>query len=549
MGIRGLLRPPMLRIARYFGAAVMVWFGMLALPVCTHAQLSAERLFPPAVAAGQTATVIADGKFPNWPADVVCDRDDVRVLPAETSGQLTVEVPADAGPGVAWIRFTDAKSASPLLPLLISSVPVTVESEPNDLAADAVAIELPSKIVGRLAKSGDSDAYRIHVRQGQTLVASVQAHSLLASPMDAVMQLTDVDGNVLIQSDDARGLDPQIVYPVPVEMDCLLRVFAFPETPNSTIGFAGAASFVYAIDVTTGAFVDHAAPTDASATVFGFNLERDHQVVVQEATSVSPAIASVPGAIGWGWIRRPQGVIAYRNSEDYDGVIPALISGHIAENGATDVYKFDVQQGAKYRAEVHSKVYGFPFDSNLVIVDSKTGETLASNDDLSRGGYDAGLEFTPKMDGPVEVRVSDLVGGFGPRHYYELSLSQELPTAELKVSDEHFIVTKGKPLEVTVSLSRSGGFSKDLSVAAVDLPDGVVCQPVISEAKGDTSKSVKLKLSADDQASGHASFRILATEIGDGGQSEGEPISATYDLRPSVSISRFWLTVSDDGKE
>ena len=83
----------------------------------------------------------------------------------------------------------------------------------------------------------------------ERFIISLTGNRILASPMDAIIQISDMQGNVLLQEDDTRGLDPVVRFDAPENGDYLLRVFAFPLTPNSTIGYAGAATFCYSIDI------------------------------------------------------------------------------------------------------------------------------------------------------------------------------------------------------------------------------------------------------------------------------------------------------------
>lgn len=524
------------------------------------AQVTFNGLFPPVAKVGESATLTAEGKFPAWPPGIHCDRDDVKLTALKDSGKLQVSVDEDAAAGVAWIRLTDSQSASDWVPILVTAAKVVEETEPNDRVEDSKRLSLPAIVAGRLAKRGDSDSFQVHLEAGQTLVASLTANSMFGSPMDAVLQLTDIDGNVLLQSDDARGLDPQLVFTAGVDREAVIRVFAFPETPNSTIGFAGSADFVYAIEVTTGPFLDHVAVQRSKVAPYGYNLppigteaeESESAATVQtsDPTGVSPAVASLSGALGWDWVRRPTDrSVTQSHRDEFDGSLPALISGHVQSSDDRHAYAFQASKGTRYRAEIRSRVYGFPLDSELVIVDKKSDQELARNDDVSRGGYDAGIEFVAKEDGPVEVRIGDLVGGYGKRHFYELMIAPVTPTFGATVSADRFLVSPEKSLEIVVSIDRRGGFDSDVRVGASGLPEGVTAEPVISKPKGDTSKSVKLKLTAAETPVVHDSFQIVAVPVNDAGEAIGEEVSASYTLRPSVLLTEFLLTVPKAAKK
>lgn len=520
-----------------------------------QAQTTVDRVFPPIVAVGEETTVTAEGKLPSWPPGIFCDRDDVVVSAGEKSGKLTVRVTQHASPGVAWIRLYDGQSASGLIPLLVSGIPVTLESEPNDKRTDANSLSLPAIVAGRLAKGGDSDAYRVSVKAGQQLVVSVTANQVLKSPMDAVLQLSDVRGNVLFQSDDVCGLDPQIVYKAESDQECLLRVFAFPETPNSTVGFGGSAAFVYTIDVTTGPFTDHVFSTEKRIVPYGHNLPDEPVVQQADPTRISPVVATLKDGLGWSWVPSPeQQVRTIFSDAPYDGSLPVNILGRISAPGETHAYLFQASKGTKYKAEVRSKPDGFLIDSKLDFVEPTSGKVLSSNDDLSSGRYDAGLDFTAVKDGEIEVRVSDMVNSFGPRHFYRLLIREAVPGFQLSVAAEHFVITANKPIEISVTIARDSGFRGKIQVKAVGLPNRVEAESVVSESKGATAKLVKLKLgpvndkdgedpNSDPTLAAPVSFQILGTVLDDKDQLTERIQHASFPLRPAISLTDFCLIV------
>ena len=119
---------------------------------------------------------------------------------------------------------------------------------------------MPAAVTGVLAKSGDVDCYSVMLKQGDTLVASMIANPVLGTSMDGVIQISDSRGFVLNQNDDSKGVDPQLVVKIPRDGNYLVRAFAFPAAPNSTVRFAGAADYRYVLRLTTGPFVDTSIP-------------------------------------------------------------------------------------------------------------------------------------------------------------------------------------------------------------------------------------------------------------------------------------------------
>ena len=265
-----------------------------------------DRVYPPVVHVGGEVSLTCKGNFPTWPAEIFCDRADVNLTCENDKGKLKVVVDSKAGPGVAWIRMYDPKGASGLVPLIVSPIVAVSEKEPNNKNSEAPKLEMPTVVCGELAKSGDIDAYRVTLKSGQQLVASVTANQVLRSPIDTVLQIADVDGNVLAQSEDVRGLDPQILFTADRSEDVLVRIFGFPATPNSTIGFAGGSAYAYTIDITTDAFLDHALEdSDGEQHVFGFKIDKSASTHRVGSTEISPPTVYADNSLGWSWLSQP----------------------------------------------------------------------------------------------------------------------------------------------------------------------------------------------------------------------------------------------------
>lgn len=530
-----------------------VGLGASLATIPADAQINVDRLFPPVVTPGSTAQVKAEGKFPNWPVDVTCDRDWIEVEAESESGCLRVVVSEAAAPGIVWVRLHDQDSASALKPLFVSSVATLLEQETNDQITAANPLELPVMAVGRLAKRGDVDSFQVAVDAGQTLVISAMGHRVFASPMDMVLQLADRRGNVIEQSDDVCGLDPQIVYHADQDRQLVIRVFAFPETPNSTIGFAGSSSYVYALSVTSGPFVDHFLPLigstqdPISSLPFGWNLPAKLSVRQSVSTPLSPVVMHAADSVGWQW-RPVDSRIRGVSFDSTEGVsasaLPVLFAGHVDQLGEIDRFRFEVKRGQKYRATVVSRDFGFQLDSVLELVDAKSGDSLARNDDRSRRDYDAVLEYSAKADGQVELLVSDLLDGFGSRHAYSVLVERVQPTVELSVQSDRFACTAGQSVEIPVTVSRRDGYDKPIRVSVLELPEGVTAESVVSEPQGDSAKAVKLKLTAEASAIFQGPIGVAAYPLDEQGKASGEAIQASYLLRPQVRIESFWLSVA-----
>lgn len=520
-------------------------------------QVVAERFYPPVVTSGSESTVKVDGKLPQWPVKVACDRADVRITAGDEASQFTVAVDEDAPPGIVWVRLFDDGSASPLLPLLITRAAVIEESEPNDKVAEVTSVEIPATFYGRLEKNGDVDGFRTSVKAGDTILISVTANRVLASPMDAVLQVTDMKGNILAQSDDIRGIDPQLVFTAPRDDEIIVRLFAFPETPNSTIGFSGAASFVYSMAITAGPFLDYVLPfvmpveSGQNARAAGLNLTAAPSVQTRQAPdAASPGVAFLTEGLGW-QSQVPLGreaAVAFESDEPEQtrevDQLPVIFSGRLDQPNQVDRIRFPVQAGKKYRGEVHARRFGVLLDSVLRVVDPESGKELAKNDDRQRQQYDAAVDFTAPADGALELQVSELSGAFGRRRAYSVEIAEVSPSVRVSVAADRFVLKPGEATKVQVTIVRKDGFAQQLRISAGGLPTGVDADAVISEAKGDSSKAVELQLTAGESAPEHGTFQIVATEIDEEGNPTEQTTTATFALRDDWDISEFWLTVA-----
>lgn len=520
-----------------------------------HAQIQLDRFFPPAVGIGAANIITAEGKFPNWPCDIHCDRDDIQILCDTKNGQLQVAIVDGAAPGIAWIRMHDQDSASNLVPLLIEPIKVTSETDGSTgTAAESPRVELPAIIAGRLATRSEVDGVRVSLKSGQTFIVSVVANRILQSPMDAVLQIADTDGNVLAQVDDSRGLDPQLVYQVSEDTDVVVRLFAFPATPNSTVGFSGAKTYVYLLRMTTGSFLDHVSPIfvgaeQATATAVGWNLPESLTLKRGEVRGFSPSVWHLGSQLGWHLqdsVSADAINVAESNTDQtvaQANSLPVVFSGQISESKQVDRFRFQVTAGKKYIAHSFSRSHGFLLDAVLRIVDVKSGKEVARKDDVSRTDFDAAVEFKAKEDADYELQISDAVEGFGKRHAYAVWLREAAPNVELSVAEDHYLLSAGGTVEIPVTVARQNGFESKFVISARGLPRGVSVADAVSETKGESAKTVKLKLSAADEAKFQGNIRFVGVVLDEKDQPTGQEYTVTHALPASIALPEIWLTV------
>ncbi|HSQ56507.1 MAG TPA: PPC domain-containing protein [Gemmata sp.] len=455
-----------------------------------------------------------------------------------TKGKFKISVAKDAIPGTYWLRAYNSEGASVLRPFIVGTLPEVMEKEPNDEAKKAQLFEGPVVVNGKLAKNGDVDCSAVKLKKGQTLVAALEAHGTLRSPMDGMLQILSADGFVLEENNDFRGLDPQIAFTAPRDGTYVARVYAFPASPDSSIRYFGSDACVYRLTLTTGAFADFAMPLavgpqgkpevevrgwnltpeshrltfatgdDGFATVYGVNLANLLRLRVEP----HPVIAKAAGAL------KP----------------PFSATGLIEKPGGESRFSIDATKGVALSLQVESRSLGLAVNPVVRLL-GRDGKQLAKAEPGKLNG-DTALSFIPMADGPVTVEVRDLYAGGGPRHVFLLRVQTPEPDYVLSVAADRFTVIPGKPTTIPVKVDRKNGFNKEVEIVAEGLPQGVKLE-VLKPKKPDPS-TVAISLSADESASG--SFRLVGTV-------RDEPKlrrTAHFQLTEfDATASDLWLTV------
>ena len=504
--------------------------------------------FPAGAARGQSLPITMSGKFDHWPVKCWVDGGGISIEAGPEKGKLAVGVAADARPGVRWVRVYDEEGATGLRPLIIGTLPEIVEVEPNDDPRHPQAIGLTSATVnGRLSRRGDVNGFAVNLDQGQRLVADLEANRHLGSPMDAVLQVVSPTGFVLAQNDDAVGRDPRIIFEAPARATYIVRLFAFPSKPDSSIRFAGGEAFIYRLTLTTGGFLEHVFPLAVSkecstqVTVIGPNIgECDRDLTIPSDDKPDVFTLFHPALPGNTMVRRVTGKSVVE-VEPNDLARPQelsehnTISGRIDPPGERDVFGIALKKGEKRVFALESRTFGLPLDAVLKVLDA-TGKTLAETDDVGKL-LDPELAFTAPADGKYRVVVRDLNGRGGPHHAYLLRALAPKPDFTLTLSADKFDVTSSKPANVVVNIIRSNGFSGTIDVMAEDLPDCAVATTARSKASDASAKSVTLVIRADG-CSNSGSFRVV-------GRSADEKSLSRHALAPipefETTTDRPWL--------
>ena len=485
-----------MRIATYL--CVLAW--LVSATSVRAAPPTLNYIYPAGAQRGTTVQVTASGTFSTWPVRVWSDRPGIDIEASKKRGVLTVKTADDAIPGARLIRVYDDHGASELRPFLIGTLPEINEREPNNDPKKPQLLKGNVTINGRLLSAGDVDVFGVMLGKGQTLVAAMEANRTLKSPMDGILQIVSPKGFVLAQNDDFHGMDPQVIFTARAEGLYLVRTFAFPETPTSSIRFAGAATFVYRLTVTTGGFADHPWPLAIQRTkpvdirAIGWNITDIENLKVVPGTHSDFAIAFHDKLANPTRVRiepHPTVLESKSNSREKPQhvVLPVTISGRIGSRAESDIYEFAAKKGDNLAIRIDAQACDSPLDPVLRLTDVKG--KLVKEAKSRKLDIDPSLTMTVRADTMYRLEVSDFHRHGGSRYVYRLRLASVQPDFQLTTKTDRYALKPGQSIEIPVAIERQRGFNEDIEISAEGLPAGIMAQKVVASAK---SKAAKLRL-------------------------------------------------------
>jgi hypothetical protein len=450
--------------------ALGILYGMLGQ--CVGQGLEGAKIFPMGGQRGAESSVELQGKNESWPPNAWSSHPGIVWKAREEKGKMLVTVAADAPIGLAFVRFFDSHSASSLLPFVVSGSSIFVEAEPNDAYGQPQMTSGADWFFhGILEKSGDVDHIGIPMRKGERWWFSLDANRSLRSPMDGSLQILDAKGNILAQNLDRFGLDPAIEWVCPTDGNISVRAFAFPETPDSTIGYAGGDTFRYLFHGTQG--VDS----------MWEELQRDAVAITEPNDRSAPAIAGPASSPS-----------------------PLAYWGSFETKGDEDAIVMETVQAGHWRVAARSLELGSDADLVLEIIDAN-GKSIAKQGE-SGEIRDPVLRDQMKAPGKYTIVVRDLHRAFGERHRYRIELVDERPSVTGSIAKDVFIGEIGKPIEIEIAVERTLECADEATVRLEGLPEGVVSEPVISRGGDDSAKKVVLKVTASQPCSIPVRVRI-----------------------------------------
>ncbi len=511
-------------------------------------------LYPAGTQRGTSVEVTMGGSFDPWPPKFWVSDKALTVVAGKDKGKLTVTAAKDAVPGVYWLRSHSDEGVSGLRPFIVGLLPDVKEVEPNNDAKKPQMIEGNVVVNGRFDKNHDVDCYGVTLKKGQTLVASLEAHQALKSPVDAILQIVAADGFVMVENHDYHGLDPQIVFTALKDGIYTVRAFAFPSVPDSGIRFYGSDAAVYRLTLTTGPYGEFAVPLAATEAqlkasgvrVEGWNLAKGLRLKdsiipagSSHATLFAPELANPLRVRIQDF---PSTVHGEPEGKPVPYQVPFSVSGRLATENAISTFKLPLKKDQAIRIEVESRSLGLSV--NPVIEVSGTDENRKfrrfNHNEQEKPDDDTASNFTAPVDGEYTITVNDIYGGGGGvRDWFLLRVTPQVPDYELTVAADRFTIVPGKPTVIPVKVMRKFGFAKAVEVVAEGLPAGIKFE-ITPPAKPDPN-SITITLTSDKPVSGM--FRLV-------GSVKAEPklnrvVHAQLPEWETLPILDLWVTVTN----
>ena len=473
--------------------------------------------------------------------------------------KMTLDIAAKA-PRSQEIRLKSPRGYSNLIPFNVSDLNEIAEAEPNNESGQAQAVTIPLVVNGRVGAAGDVDRFKFKSDRDQRLAIDVAA-GRFGSRLDALLILTDTNGAVLLQNDDAAGADARIEFDAKKDAEYFVLLRDLTDRGGDNFGYrlgirppsAGAGpsfSARYLSDATrvhregtarircevtrVGGFdgpvrfVCEDLPTGVFAEPLAIPNAPQSGVLVITATKAAP-LGSFPirvtasGVIGGKTIVLPaeplngdrpvrQGYLTILDAVPFS--LDATTLGVALEQNQAATIDVFAERKEGFESEIKIIAEGFNAGREPLSKSFTGGEAV-----IKAGESIGKISITPKMDSElglrtITVRGEAMMNGQPVVTYtqpipvsvsqYPLVLSSTLPRLSLALLPPGSASAAGEA-ETKIRLERRGGFTGEVELTLEGLPDGVRSElPKLPEGVGE----VTLRLIATDQAKVGTNYSI-----------------------------------------
>lgn len=537
-----------------------------AAPAVTH-------FFPSSVTRGGFPVLVSAEGSTGTDAKIWVDDEKLKVSAGPKTGQFLVEAMPSCRPGWHIVRLYNKEGATNPLPVWVDDLPNFAETEPNNGPAQATPVALHRlgssvQVHGRLEKNGDIDGFLVRVPAGSTLVARLEANRHLGSPMDGTLQIVDKKGFVLAHNDDSRGVDPEIIWKAKQPSEVIVRVFAFPSEPNSTINFAGGSTYIYRLMISTSETMDHAAGVVASGNSSklkpeGWNFSGFVQIPLMNSnrlTGYTVAMFDIAEPILIPLTEFP--VITYnRTTQPTLSQFPVILTGTIDNLDESHIYPILVKKGEAIQFRVFARQWESLLDPVLTIRDEK-GQIVQEQDDSGNNTRDLELAWTPPNDGLYRLEVRDLHHRSGLRMFYGVECTKEGIEPEAQITVTNLSLKGGEKAELAINYDKRADLETPLKVEFIGLPKGF---PPLKPTEGTASPTPAKTKGQGRRRSGNTGaglnslkyeINLTAEQVKQIGEFTGPlkfivkdnsgksiPVSINGEKGKRLGLDHIWLTV------
>jgi hypothetical protein len=421
--------------------------------------------------------------------------------PQDMAGQI--KIAPDAPLGFRYGRVWTSQGAAPHLRFVVGDLPEIVE---NELDGDPVPVPVnpPITINGRIFPREDVDLWTIKAKKGETYTCIVNANRL-GSPLDARLEILDSKNRILVENDDAFGVDPALHFTAPDDGVYQVRI------RDSLM--QGGQAYVYRLTIAAGPVVERVFPlggrqgTSLKLDLTGHALP-EPSIAVNLPTDAQSGRwqPSLPGQnIQSVWLDvddLPEAVEG-RDRLTTPLPCPVILNGRIAHAGEIDDWSIHVKKGEVLSFDMRAAQFGSPLDAIVVVTD-------VGGKEMFRVEGDKAAEWTPAADGPVQVRISERFRSRGgPAFAYRLKIAPARPDFRIVLGGDSATAARKGQAKLKLNVSRHGGYSEPIAIAAENLPAGVTAMPLVVAAN-QTAAELTLKVDAAAPIAAHE-IRIVGT--------------------------------------
>ena len=407
---------------------------------------------------------------------------------------------------------------------------------------------LPATVNGRILP-GEVDVFTFEAVEGDQLVVSVEARSLVPYLADAVpgwfqavVSLVDPRGRELAFSDDYRfNPDPVLFYKI-------IRTGKYRMKLHDSI-YRSREDFVYRITIGELPFLTGITPLGGQAggevdlKFQGGNLterERPRFPLPNEPGVIkvdASGIRNMSNAIGFHVDSVPED--SEREENDRIGAanvleMPGIVNGAIGQPGDNDYFRVEGTGNQPMTFEVFARRLGSPLDSNLTIFNGD-GEQIGWSDDfenpsagLTTHHADARITLDLPANGQCFVRVGDTQNKGGYAYTYRLKVTQGIPDVALRVTPSSVTAKPGGTAALTVHVLRLDGYKGVIELELKDPPEGYVLKTITIPS---TEDNARVSISVPSLPTGKPQvIELIAKTVTEEGKTFHFPVVPSEDM-------------------